>query len=864
MNLKTTYILFGVLAVALGGLVLAQLFRLGPRGPGSDFVFPELHSRKNPVDEKKIDSVRIEHADSAKGATYLFTRGDQRAWQIEEPKQFRAAQFEVNNLVQHVASAAREKVDLISNLKEYELDKPRIIVTLSRGDESWTLNIGKESQGTDPYVYVTSSIRPKEPIAVKKSAIQDVFKSLNEFRDLSLVAARESEIDNLELDAPGKKGAAALVKETGESWKFTQPAGYGAADYNGDGTPHLSTEKGFKITGVRDLLRAVVDTRVEKPADFVADNVSDTELKDNYGLDKSDPATLRIVVKSSKKNAEGDSTTSTETLLIGKKVPVENQEKKDEKKDEKKSDKKQEPPKLEYYYARLENQNNVVKVPAKGVESLLAVASDPDGLRDRDLAHFDRSKVDAIQIENAEGTIHLFRTDGSWKLWRDKTSTNAEDSAVRALLDTLDEKLDGRHRIDSFPSIKPEEAGMDKNARLAVVSIWVDGLKKEEKKEDKKEEKKEDKKEDKKDGKPELKDPNTPTARFTVGKQLKDRGLVYVLREIAGEKQPALLLVKDKQGIKEGLADRVTPGPLAYLDHKIPAYSASTGSTVKLLDLTRGTETFQLKSEKTGEIETWKFSAPKEMDQRPADSFAVRDILGLGRLIALRVAAERPTDKQLEGFGLKPPQFQATITAADKDGKEEKYSYSFGKETPDKSGIFMKSDRSDLVYVIPDAILTSLQAELQDKNLFAFDVDKVRGLKITGWKNVVAGGQTLDLERKSKNSWTAKSPQGLEVEPAITESFLHMLSNLRTTKFLTGAPKPEYGLDPAKNPGLLTIEIILDGNKPPLKLTIGGPNAADKAYYATTGAGKDQAVLVPEDTFKRVLEKPVYFTKAGQ
>src|SRR5262249_24418837 len=215
---------------------------------------PELHSKKHAFDEKEIDSIRIDHADSAKGETYVFTRGDQRTWQIEQPERFRAAQFEVNNLAQHVATASREKVDRASNLKEYELDKPRIIVTLTRGDQSWSLNIGKESQGTDPYVYVTTSARPKEPIAVKKSALQAVFKSLNEFRDLSLVAARESEIDNLELQAAGKKGTAALVKESGELWKFTQPAGYGAADFNGDGTPHLSTEKGFKITGIRDLL----------------------------------------------------------------------------------------------------------------------------------------------------------------------------------------------------------------------------------------------------------------------------------------------------------------------------------------------------------------------------------------------------------------------------------------------------------------------------------------------------------------------------------------------------------------------------------------------------------------------------------
>src|SRR5207248_6732805 len=125
-----------------------------------------------------------------------------------------------------------------------------------------------------------------------------------------------------------------------------------------------------------------------------------------------------------------------------------------------------------------------------------------------------------------------------------------------SVLDSLDPKKEGKRRVDSFPTIKPEEAGMDKNARLAVVSLWVDGLKKQEKA----------------DAEPELKDAKTPTVRLTIGKQLKERALVYVQRETANEKSPALLLAKDKEANKEGLVDRVTPGPLAYLDRKIPTF----------------------------------------------------------------------------------------------------------------------------------------------------------------------------------------------------------------------------------------------------------------------------------------------------
>src|SRR5262249_22812257 len=90
------------------------------------------------------------------------------------------------------------------------------------------------------------------------------------------------------------------------------------------------------------------------------------------------------------------------------------------------------------------------------------------------------------------------------------------------------------------------------------------------------------------------------------------------------------------------------------------------------------------------------------------------------------------------------------------------------------------------------------------------------------------------------------------------------LSNLRAIKFLKGGNKPEYGLDPKTNKSVLLIEISIEGEKEPLKLTIGAANAQDKAYYATSSNLKEQIFLVPEDIFKRVLESPAYFSKARQ
>jgi hypothetical protein len=136
-------------------------------------------------------------------------------------------------------------------------------------------------------------------------------------------------------------------------------------------------------------------------------------------------------------------------------------------------------------------------------------------------------------------------------------------------------------------------------------------------------------------------------------------------------------------------------------------------------------------------------------------------------------------------------------------------------------------------------------------------------MKLSGWKNVLGVGQTLDLERRSKNSWVAKAPPGYEVEANVADSFLHTLSGMQAIKFLKGAPKAEYGLD-AKNPGLLTIEIFVGDDKEPLKLTVGNPDGAEKAYFVVSGSVKDQTLLVPEEPFKSILAKPGYFSKTGQ
>src|SRR5262249_14958458 len=149
----------------------------------------------------------------------------------------------------------------------------------------------------------------------------------------------------------------------------------------------------------------------------------------------------------------------------------------------------------------------------------------------------------------------------------------------------------------NFPENKSEaEMGLDKPE--AVVSIWADGIAKEEKDDkdkkdkddkdkkdaekdkDKKSEEKDkkdsdsakDKKDEKKDdkpkttAKPKLKS-DTPQVELTFGKResYRDQKIVYVKRKSGGETTVVT--------VPEVVLEKVTAGPLGYLDKKLPGFT---------------------------------------------------------------------------------------------------------------------------------------------------------------------------------------------------------------------------------------------------------------------------------------------------
>jgi hypothetical protein len=844
MNLKTTYILFGLLVAVL--LLFAATQFSGCEKSGAEkeaFLFADFHAKKSPVKTSDVDTVRIERpGDKA----LVFTR-EKNDWRMTEPYALRTDSYQVNRVVDEVSGAKREQSEMTSNLDQYGLKDPSIVVTLKKGDQEWKLNVGNET-GKSGVAYVTTGAKPNEPVAVSRSSLDAVFNKLNDFRDKSLLSVNATNASAVELDA---KGTALALEKSGEGrWRFQKPA-YGPANFDSDASalPPLGGEK--KVGGVRDLIDDAGGLRVEANDDFVAEGVSDADLGAKYGLEKGKPETLRIEVKT--KPTDGEA--KTEALLVGKKAPKPVEEKKDDKKDTKKDEKKPETP-PEYYYVRLESENSVERVPAAKVKPLLDVIADPSALRSRDLVNVGgSSKIDAIDVL-AGSNVKLRQVDNKWTLYHGGARAT-DDVAVRDLV----EAVIGKKAVKTFVD---KEDGLEFDKPAAVVSVWIDGVKKEEKKEDKKDEEKKDgeKKEDKKDEKKEDKDKeptltsDKPAVKLTFGKRDRDKGLVYVRRE-AGEDKSVVT-------VADTVLDKVTAGPLAYLDRKLPSFAASPfdpAKDVTKLTLVRGGQTWEVAKEKAGDKDVWKIVQPQALAGRTANELSVGDVLrDLANLRVEKFVAEKPSEADLDQlYGLKKPEVTATVTVKkEKEEKPEEWVYTFGKQSDNKMGVYAKSSKNDLVFLVPKAAADHIQnADLRDLTVFNFDMKQVKGARITVWSNDLGGPITLTLERKGDNDWVKKdgpiTPDGTKVE-----NFIRTLSHLSATKFVTPKQNVDTGLDVEKK--ALKVEVAVGDET--LDLLVGNEDPDNKgSLFASSSKLKGDVFLVPEPTFKDAKAGPAYFRK---
>jgi hypothetical protein len=155
--------------------------------------------------------------------------------------------------------------------------------------------------------------------------------------------------------------------------------------------------------------------------------------------------------------------------------------------------------------------------------------------------------------------------------------------------------------------------------------------------------------------------------------------------------------------------------------------------------------------------------------------------------------------------------------------------------------------------LVPKSSLDPLvTGELIDPTIWRLEAEKVRGIKITGWRSLTGGMPlVLDLQRKSATEWAVKDQPDYVVDAAKAEAFAGSLYLLRTDRFVKnqGGPLPEHKLGDSDD--TLRIEITVEGEKEPFLLTLGAETNQNKTdyYFATSNRTSGAVFLVFRDRF---------------
>lgn len=816
MNLKTTYALFAALVLVL--LVSAIVLMTGSPPGEENLLLPSAKALKLKADDVK--RVVIEKK-RPKEETFIFTR-EGKAWRMEKPAPARADASAVDRLIDDLLSARRDpKSQTPPTLKDAGLDPPSVVVKLSHGEGApLVVNLGTLTPGANPEVFATSSDRAKA-FSIRKGSLSallgdnkdatsagDLVKSAADFRakELWFENAGFNPSDAVQrVELAGGQSQVVLVRGD-NGWRYEKPEGFGPAD--AQGTPSEGPDSSLSGVGPLVLKLAAI-----KPAG--AEDLVDAKEYATFGLETEKPASGKFTVV---RKGDGGKLI-TESLLIGNKDGGK-------------------------YFVRRADDTTVAKVPASAVDPVLRVLERPAALRDRQLFDFSPTAVDAVdvRISSEDKPIELRKIGGVWKLFdTDGGSQPANVRNVTALLTPL-----AGRPVKDFPDPNASDASLGFDRPNAELTLWLGGILPDEKKEEKKDEKAKagEKAAPAPPAKPKL---SEPTARLLIGK--RDKDLLYVRR-----------LTKDKVG-KETKADfaiaadywpTVMHVRLDYIDPTLPSFV--TAQAQKLTVYRAGQEVAFEKQDKGD----WIIKQPPALAGRPADPVQVEKMLNEMAIIdVIRPWTEKPNDRDLERYGLKNPKLQATVVSKAGD-KTNELTVSVGNETDDKSAVYFRLSGRDLVFTAaPKAFEQLRSGDYRDLQIYHLDRDKVVGLKITGWKDVLGAPAMREFERKSASNWSMKGEGAVKVDPLQAESFLNNVSNVRAVKFVADhtGPKDEHKLTPAA--GALEIQILVEGEKEPVTLTLGA--TTENNYYATSSRAPGDVFLLPKAAFEELRARPGYF-----
>ena len=155
MNFRTTYFLFGAVAVLLLGFLLYLAF--APSGDADSYVLRTFHegvvkSDKIAELKKAIDRFEIERI-QPKGETLVFARGS-GGWRLEQPYDATVDAGVIDRIIGDLVDAhVNKKADIAPKPSAMGLENPSAVVTLRKGKDAYRISLGNYTSGSNGVVF---------------------------------------------------------------------------------------------------------------------------------------------------------------------------------------------------------------------------------------------------------------------------------------------------------------------------------------------------------------------------------------------------------------------------------------------------------------------------------------------------------------------------------------------------------------------------------------------------------------------------------------------------------------------------------------------------------------------------------------
>lgn len=799
MNFRLTAILFGLLLI--GTIVLLAISFVDDAPKVGDVVFENLAAAG--VKAKDINTIEIER--EGQSGKIVFVRDGEKPWELREPVNARADSAAVDRLALALLSAKpMATAETQQPLADLGLQPPSLRVTLRKGSEhAATLNLGKVSLGADrSVVFASTAAHPDRPMAIRRSELDSLFteaakKSTGEPAGSFARSVSEwRSLSPLGTSSPLTRITITSKKQLLVLRTDAKKAWQIEQPALGPADPQGdSVPTPNRFTGIQPLISAITGLQAVTASDFIE---APKDLKE-YGLDADNPdrVTIEITTDDGK----------TQTVFLGKKVD-------------------KDPGKV---YAQVQGDSGVFKAQSLNSDGFAAAVADPQPLRDRNLLDVDRTRIDGLDITMNGQTAALRRGPTGWTL---TGAANDPRDAATLPVENILALLTERRTVHDFP--KADDARFDPKEVKAEVKVHTEST--------------------------------GPAKKPTILIFGKSEGENVHVRRVRpdGTKTdlllPATVLVgPGKTPVK--VIESLARTRLDFLEPKLPSFSTALANR---LTFTRaGNETVEV-----GRMETvvdpqypngrWEFVQPASRKGQPASTGEVDQLLNLlATAHASKFVAEQPTEAQLAGWGLDPkaPKLKVEIGLAD---TAEKRVYEFGNDAPD-GYVYGRVVGQPEVFLISKTTAARFNSaeELRDRTLVAFDRNRLKGLKLRGWRTTDKPPTTIELERKDR-TWTAKSPMGFTADTAKVDRLVNALFHARAAAFFKPI-QTDYGFG-VDTQNALEITLELDG-LPSLVVNIGAPADGGKDFYAFCNQRPGEAVTVLAEPFKAFKDKPESLAK---